>query len=171
MRKFAIISIVFGILLTLSACMAKSNPGASSPADAADTQSAGSAAMDGEVHETDKFSITVPTGWEIMDVEGGLQLYKMSGEVVDVHFRGENQNEDHAKQQVASTAEMYEGTAPAEVELLGKKFWTTIFTASGIEQACYLRMEDGVMLSIKCTGAGYDTDPEIEAIINSIVFY
>ena len=105
-----------------------------------------------------------------MTVDGGVQLYKMSGEIIEVHFRGENQNEDHAKQQVEVSANQYSGTTPAEVTLLGKTFWTSTFTVSNVEQTSYLRIENGKLLSIKCAKGNYESTPEYAAIIDSIVF-
>lgn len=126
--------------------------------------------IEGAHYAADKFSLTVPKGWEIMDVEGGYQLYKMSGEIIEVHTRGSNQSEDHAKQQVERTASQYNGTPPAEVDFLGAKFWTTTFTASGVEQVTYLRIEDGVLFSVKFGGPDYATNPEFQAILSNIVF-
>ncbi|HZK29535.1 MAG TPA: hypothetical protein VFD19_04890, partial [Clostridia bacterium] len=97
------------------------------------------------IHDAERFTIVVPKDWEVMDVEGGVQLYKMSGEVIEVHYRGSNQIAEAAKQQAEFLANMYKGTEPKEVELLGKKFWMTSFTAGGQDQTSYLRMEDGVL--------------------------
>lgn len=177
-RFYPVLLALLLTLLLITGCSGSSSPSkatATPEATAASTPasqpaSAGNAALEGEVYKAEKFSVTVPKGWEKMDVQGGVQLYKMSGEIVEVHYRGENQGEDHAKQQVESLASQYGGTTPNEVELLGKTFWTTTFTASGVKQTSYLRMENGVMLSIKCAGANHETDPEFGAILQSIVF-
>ncbi len=128
------------------------------------------AMLEGTSYESDSFSIIVPDGWEVMDVDGGVQLYKTSGEIIEVHYRGSNQGDDHAKQQVENLYEQYSGTTPVETELLGKTFWKTTFTTSGVYQTSYMRMENGEMLSVKLAGANHENDPEFEAIVNSVVF-
>jgi hypothetical protein len=129
------------------------------------------AKTEGEPFETANFSLIVPKGWEKMDVDGGVQLYKTSGEVVEVHFRGSNMSADEAKSQVESTASQYGGTTPQEVDFLGKKFWTTSFTSSAnVPQVTYLTIEAGVMISVKAGGPGYEDNAEFKAILDSIVF-
>jgi hypothetical protein len=175
MKKISNLVIILALFLLVSGCSGKTAGNTGAAASGAGTQAAEpvaseAPALKGEVHKADKFSITVPKGWEVMDVEGGVQLYKMSGEIIEVHYRGSNQTEDSAKQQAESNASLYSGTTPQEVELLGKKFWATTFTASGVKQTSYLRIEDGVMLSIKCAGPNFETSSEFKAILDSIVF-
>lgn len=179
MKKTGILLLTLSLFLFISGCSGNSDgqqsaaptPSGSPEASpqVSETTAPENGSLEGETYSAEKFSITVPEGWEAMDVDGGVQLYKMSGEIIEVHFRGKNQGEDHAKQQAESNASMYSGTTPKEVELLGKTFWATTFTASGVEQTSYLRIEDGVMLSIKCAKGNYET-PEYAAIIDSIVF-
>ncbi len=126
--------------------------------------------IDGEIFETDNFSLAVPDGWEMMEVEGGVQVYKMSGEIVEVHFRGSGQSNDHAQQQTAAVAEQYGGSGPEEVAFLGNTFWMTSFTAADVPQASYLRMEDGVMVSVKIAGENFANNEEIQQILQSITF-
>lgn len=166
MKRLATVFLSLLLMLLLAGCSGSTTPAATAPPAAEVTPQA----LAGETFTADKFTITVPEGWESMAVDGGVQLYKMSGEIIEVHFRGENQSEDSAKQQAQSNASAYSGTEPAEVTLLGKTFWTTTFTASGVEQTSYLRIENGVLLSIKCAKGNYETTPEYAAILDSIVF-
>ncbi|MFH1513066.1 MAG: hypothetical protein ABIG45_06900 [Bacillota bacterium] len=166
MKKISLMLFALTLLVLLSGCSGGTAPAATTaPAAEAAPQ-----ALAGVTFEAEKFSVTVPEGWESMAVDGGVQLYKMSGEIIEVHFRGENQTDDSAKQQAESNASAYSGTTPAEVTLLGKTFWATTFTAAGVEQTSYLRIENGVLLSIKCAKGNYETTPEYAAIIDSIVF-
>lgn len=173
MKKIGVLILTLSLFLFVSACSGNSGKNTSTASEAS-TQVSEAAApktdlLEGEAYSAERFIIIVPKGWEAMDVDGGVQLYKMSGEMIEVHFRGENQGDDHAKQQAESNAGMYSGTTPTEVELLDKTFWATTFTVSGVEQTSYLRIEGGVMLSIKCAKGNYET-PDYAAIIDSIVF-
>jgi hypothetical protein len=165
-KKIGLIIFAMALLVMLSGCSGGSTPAATTAPVAEATPQT----LVGETFTADKFTIAVPAGWESMAVECGVQLYKASGEIIEVHFRGENQTEDSAKQQAESNAKLYSGTTPVEVTLLGKTFWATTFTASGVEQTSYLRIENGVLLSIKCAKGNYETTPEYAAIIDSIIF-
>jgi hypothetical protein len=166
MKKMGLVLFAAILLFAFSGCSGGSTPTATTAPTAESTPQP----LAGVSFETDKFTVTVPSGWESMAVDGGVQLYKLSGEIIEVHFRGENQTEESAKQQIESNATNYSGTIPAEVTILGKSFWTTTFTASGVEQTSYLRIENGMLLSIKCAKGNYETNPEYAAIIDSIVF-
>lgn len=179
MKKFLVLFVIFMMLATLViGCANDEDSGAGETKDPDEvsetengaTEEPAAEAIAGEKYETDNFSIVVPDGWEVMDVEGGVQLYKMSGEVFEVHFRGSGQSEGHVEQQTEFTAENYEGTTPEEVDLLGKRFWTTSYTAAGVPQVSYITIENGVMISVKYGGPDYQDNPDFEGILNSIVF-
>lgn len=165
-RTLAIILAALIALVAFSACGKEDGGDKTTKAGETTTE----AAIQGVKVETDKFSIVVPDGWEKMDVEGGFQLYKMSGEVVEVHFRGFNQGADHAKLQVENMQKNYNGTAVKEIELLGKKFWNTTYTAADVPQVLNACIEDGVMISIKYAGKDLETNPVFMDIVNSIVW-
>ena len=126
--------------------------------------------VEGEKFENDKFSITIANGWESMDIEGGVQIYKMSGEAVQVYFRGYNMSESEAESQSKGHAEQYGGTTPQEVEKWGKKFWTTTYTAMDLEQLSYLRIEDGVLISVSAAAKEIESNTDIIGMLESITF-
>jgi hypothetical protein len=170
MKKAIALFCMLVILPVIVAGCSNGKPASSTSATNAPTAVVTQKPLEGTAFKTDKFTITVPSGWESMEVNGGVQLYKMSGEIIEVHYRGSDQSDDSAKQQVESNATQYSGTTPKEVDLLGKKFWATTFTASGVKQTSYIRMENGVMLSIKCAGSDHETNPVFASILNSIIF-
>lgn len=134
----------------------------------------------GSTVETENFSILVPDDWEYMDIDGGLQLYKNSGEVIEVDYRGFNQGENHAKLQVENSAKNYDGTTPEEVSFLGKTLWRTEYTFSDKPQVFYATIEDGilkdgekkdgVMLSIKYTLNPTDESIASEEILETLIW-
>jgi hypothetical protein len=172
-KKIAVFMVCLLLAVTTAACagLSKVDTDEQSQAEAGNTSEAvtqddQTAAMKGETFETENFSLIIPNGWEMMEVDGGVQIYKMSGEIVEVHFRGSGQGDDHAQQQVMSVAEQYNGSTPKEVEFLNKTFWTTSFTAAGVSQTSYLRIEDGVLVSVKI--AGDAQSKEIQGILQTI---
>lgn len=121
--------------------------------------------------ETDRFSLVFPDDWGKVNVDGGFQLYKESGEVIEVHFRGSNQDEMHAKKQIEERAELNKGTPAKENDLLGKKFWSTRYILNGVDQVINARIDDeGVMISIIYAGPNLDGNATYMDIINSIRF-
>jgi len=164
-KTLALILAAMFILFAFAACGGEKDDKATK---AGDTTMA--AAVDGTKIETAKFSIVVPKGWEKMDVEGGFQLYKASGEMVQVSFAGFNQGETHAKLQVEGQVKAYGGTPAKESDLLGKKFWNTTFTTNGVKQVFNACIEDGVMISVKYGGPNLDTNADYMKIVNSIVW-
>lgn len=134
------------------------------------TKDTSSSLVNGDMFETDRFSLTVPEGWERYDIDGGVQLYKPSGEIIEVYVRGYNQSDDWARQQAVNMAEQYGGTEPRQVERWGKLFWNTAFTAADIPQASYLCIENGETLAVKVAGPDYENDAETQGILESIQF-
>ncbi len=167
MKKYIIILIGLCLLFCAAGCQGDAASNTGSPSE---NEAPQSAEPNGDMVDKETFSVLVPKGWEVMDVDGGVQIYKMSGEVFEVHFRGSNMNDTEAQQQAESTAKQYEGTQPELVELLGKQFWTTTFTAGGVKQVTNLCIEEGVMISVKYGGPNYETNPDFEAILDSITF-
>ena len=106
MKRLATVFLSLLLLTLLAGCSGGTTPAATAPPAAEVTPQA----LEGETFTAEKFTVTVPTGWEAMAVDGGVQLYKMSGEIIEVHYRGSGQSEDHAKQQAESNASTYSGT-------------------------------------------------------------
>lgn len=176
MKKSLILTVIFVVLLVmLSGCAGKAagqtaaaNPQTTSPGSA--EPSAATSSLAGELYESDKFTITVANGWEAMDIDGGVQIYKMSGEAVQVYFRGSNMSETEPKTQAESQAKQYNGTDPQEVERWGKSWWTTTYTAMDMEQLKYLRIEAGQLVSVSAAGQDIAGNPDIQGMLESIVF-
>ena len=135
-----------------------------------DSSSAGN--LEGELCEAEGFTIIAPKGWDILKLSAsdGYQLYRSGGEAIQVQFAGSNQKDDKAQRDAERFAENYEGTEPVEIEMLGKKFWTTEYEYGGQTQTFYARMEDGVQLSIQTIEGNYENNEEFKAILDSIVF-
>lgn len=174
MKKVIVLLLVMALLtVSFTACAGGKEDTTTKPGE---TQAPTAAPVDGEVFEAENFTIVVPTGWEHMEVDGGIQIYKMSGEVLEVHYRGFNQGVTHAKLQVEGAAKA-DGSEVKEVEFLGKTFWYTAYMLNGKPQVFYALIEDairngeektGVMLSIKY--AGFEDASVAEAMLKTIVW-
>jgi len=177
MKKYStFIIIVLSLLIVLSGCAG--NPAGQTETTKTETTPSGSAAssaaaagsIEGELYESDKFSITVAKGWEVMDIDGGVQIYKMSGEAVQIYFRGSNMSETEPKTQAESQAKQYDGTTPQEVERWGKSWWTTTYAAMDMEQLKYLRIEAGQLVSVSAAAKDIAGNSDITGMLDSITF-
>ncbi|NLC96631.1 MAG: hypothetical protein GX675_03570 [Erysipelotrichaceae bacterium] len=128
--------------------------------------------IQGVLCEAERFTIIAPEGWKILELTaaGGFQLYKSSGEVIQIQYTGINQHDEAAKNEIIYFAESKDGTDPVEIQMLGKDFWTTDYLYNGENQTMYARMEDGVKLTIQTAKGNYDNNEEFKAILDTIVF-
>lgn len=179
-KNLILFMIILLILASVTGCLGKSKdtsktdvPGATQqPGEKPGEDSPSAGNLEGELCEAEKFTIIAPKGWNILDLSvlGGYQLYRSGGEVIQVEFGGSNQRDAKAQNDVERFAEDYKGTEPVEIEMLGKKFWTTNYEYDGQNQTFYSRMEDGAQLSIQTIKGNYENNEEFKAILDSIVF-
>lgn len=124
--------------------------------------------IDGENLATDKFTVTKINGWEHMDVPGGFQIYKNSGEILQMQFLGNNVSEGEDKALLEGLKAQYGGTDLKEVELFGLNFYMTSYTANAVDQAFYSTVLNGEQIKLQVTGTTYETDKDIKAMVESI---
>ncbi len=125
-------------------------------------------AIDGERHETETVSMIIADGWDVMDISGGLQAYK-GNSAVEVWVRGSGLSDDDARAAMESMADSYDGTDVVELENLGLTFYSTTFEFGGSEQTKMSAVKDGARIEIGVTGPGYQDDPEIIGMLDSII--
>lgn len=163
MKKSLVIAIVFIFIMAL---LVSCGDSAETPKDN------GGAASDvkGETINTEKFSVLKIDGWEYMEVDGGFQIYKASGEILQIQILGNNVTEEDDKALLEAFANNYSGTALIQVDLLGLKFWMTSADVSGVKQSYYSTVKNGEQVKIQATGLTYDENSDIKAMVDSIVF-
>lgn len=177
MRKyFVFIVAVLSLLIAFSGCAGnpagktEQSKAEAAPSDSAAPSEAAAESIEGELYESEKFSIIVAKDWEAMDIDGGVQIYKMSGEAVQIYFRGSNMSETEPQTQTESQSKQYNGTSPEEVERWGKRWWTTTYTAMDLEQLKYLRIEAGQLVSVAAAAKDIESDSDILGMLESITF-
>ncbi|MDZ4133799.1 MAG: hypothetical protein U1E11_11770 [Dethiobacteria bacterium] len=126
-------------------------------------------AIEGTLHETERVSMIIADGWDVMDIQGGLQAYK-GNSAVEVSVRGSGMNDDAALQSIEKFKTDYEGTDVMELEAHGMTFYTTTFTFSGMLQTKMSAMKDGEQYSITMAGADHLENDVFTGMVNSIEF-
>lgn len=120
----------------------------------------------GEPMETDHFTMTVATGYNKMDISGGIQAYQGSN-AIEVWVRPSTQDSQKEAEKFAAD---YDGTDPEQVELFGLTFYTTTYTYSGSYQTKYIAVSDGNRIEIGITGADHENNKELQGMLGSISF-
>ena len=178
MKKFSFFMISMALILCLSGCASKSSTAgttaATTKAATTATTIAESTVLKPEKFENNQFSVIAPAGWKKNDVEGGFRLYKrypsMSGEFYEITITGSNLAADFAKKQIEALAKKNEGTEAAEVDFLGKRFWTSSYKETGVPQVSYLCIEKGVLITVKYGGPLFESNPVFKEITDTVKF-
>ncbi len=168
-KKIILIVAVIAIIASMSLITACGGSKTEAKADSAsgETAAAQKAEVAGEKFDTEKFSILVPSGWEKMDISGGVQIYK-GNDIMQVVVTGVNVTEADDKAGLESLKEQYSGTELEEVSMLGVKFYKTSFTANGVDQTIYSGVRNGEQVKIQMAGKDHANNEAILAMFESI---
>jgi len=118
----------------------------------------------------EKFEIKLAENWEKKIVPGGVQIFSKSGEILQVQVHSCNFTEDEDKKFLEELTQKYNGSPIVQFELVGLKFYTTTYTAYGKEQSLYSAVKNGEQIKIQMCGKCYETNADIKAMVDSIVF-
>ena len=168
-KKIILIVAVIAIIASMSLITACGGSKTEAKAESASGQTEASqkAEVAGEKYDTEKFSILVPSGWEKMDITGGVQIYK-GNDVMQVAVVGSNVTEEEDKALTEGTKEQYGGTELEEVTMFGVKFYKTSFTYSGVDQTIYSGVKNGEQVKIQMAGKDHANNEAIIAMLESI---
>ena len=160
-RIMAFILVIVLIAVLMTGCSSSVPQGGSGNSTEPKTE-----VVKGETVETEHFTMTVATGYNKMDISGGIQAYQGSN-AIEVWVRPSTQD---AEKEAEKFAADYDGTGPEQLELFGLTFYTTTFTASGSYQTKYVAVSDGNRIEIGITGADHENNKELQGMLNSINF-
>lgn len=121
----------------------------------------------GEMFENEFFSMAVAKGFEKMDIDGGVQVYK-GNKFIEVSFRGFNQSDTEAETSANILANRYNGATPEKVDMLGLTFFKTVIIVNNTPQTVYLAMKGGKKINISIFGKGHENDGELQGMFQSI---
>lgn len=150
---------------TLLLCACAANTGKPDAQDAPE-QAENAPAADGDVIETDGFTVTAAKGWEKMDIPGGVQLYKGSL-IYQVSVTGMNVTPEEDLAGLQSLKDQYGGEIE-EVEMLGLTFYRLYYTAASVDQVFYSAVKDGEQIHIQIGGSGFADNADIAAMLDSL---
>ena len=117
-----------------------------------------------------KFEIALADNWEKLDIPDGVHIFKKSGEILRVQVHDNNVTEAEDKETLKELIDKYNGTPITQIELSGVKFYTTTYTAYGKEQSFFSAVKNGEQIQIQMCGRCYESNAEVKAMVDSIVF-
>lgn len=162
-----IIVVMIVIMFLVTGCGSKEVAPAGDPA-AGESPGAAVPTISGDRFETETVSMIIADGWDVMDINGGLQAYKGISKAVEVWVRGTGLADDAGKKSMENFANNYDGTAVEEVEIFGLTFYSTTFEFSGMKQTKYGSVKDGQQIEITLAGEDHLEDEEIMGMFYSI---
>lgn len=155
-------------MLFVAGCGSKDAAPTGDPDAAGDSPGAAAPTISGERYETDTVSMIIAEGWDVMDINGGLQAYKGISKAVEVWVRGSSLADDAGKKSMENFANNYDGTAVEEVQMFGLTFYAITFDFSGMKQTKYGAVKNGQQIEITLAGEDHLEDEEIMGMFNSI---
>ncbi len=152
---FIVVCLCAALLCACGAGAEAENPAAQAPKAPA-----------GEEIDAGTFTVLVPKGWERMDIDGGVQLYKGSL-IFQMTVRGYNVTPEEDLALLQSLADQYGGEIE-ETQLLGMSFQRLYYTAAGVDQVYYSAVKDGEQIHIQLAGSGFSDNADLAAMLNSV---
>jgi len=162
-----IVVAMFVTMLLVSGCGSKEAAPTGDP-DAGDSPGTPVPTISGDRFETETVSMIVADGWDVMDINGGLQAYKGISKAVEVWVRGSGLADDAGKKSMENFANNYDGTAVEELQMFGLTFYSTTYEFSGMKQTKYGSVKDGQQIEITLAGEDHLEDEEIMGMFYSI---
>ncbi len=164
-----IVVVMIAAMMFVAGCGSK-DAAPAGDSDSGDSPGATVPTISGERFETETVSMIVADGWDVMDINGGLQAYKGISKAVEVWVRGSGLADDAGKKSMENFANNYDGTAVEEVEMFGLTFFSTTFEFSGMKQTKYGSIKNGQQIEITLAGEDHLEDEEIMGMFYSIEF-
>ncbi len=167
--SFLILVFTLVALMLIAGCGSDDSAAPSESSGDAPEPAADQPSISGERHETDNVSMIIADGWEVMDIDGGLQAYKGMSRAVEVWVRGSGMSDDSARESIENFASSYNGTDVQEINMHGLTFYYTTFDFSGMVQTKFSAVKDGQKVEITLAGEDHLTDEDTQGMFSSII--
>ncbi|MEN1761165.1 MULTISPECIES: hypothetical protein [Anoxynatronum] len=156
-RGRGMLILMLGLVLMLTACGGSGGNEAQAPEPPAQAESVADVdgpgselfgpPIEGERYETEKVSMVIPDGWNVMDISGGLQAYQ-GNNAVEVWVRGSGLSDGDAEKAMEGLAADYDGSPVETFEHWGLTFYSTVFEMYGSQQFKMSAVKDGERIEI-----------------------
>ena len=131
----------------------------------------------GEVFENDFFKATLPAGWTVF-ADSRVQMMRIYPKAdtsiyaptIHLKFEGNGNWSGIPEQAIADMARDYKGTAPEKVVINGIPYYKTTYEYAGQKQTMLVTKKDGSKITVTLVGKGYDTNPAIPKILDTISY-
>ena len=157
---------------------AESSAGSSAGSQASEPASGSSgiqAAKAAGTVDTPYFTTVLPEGWEVladdMDKMGLMTLSEKGtggAQGVYLKFEGGGNFTGDPMQAIEKFSKRYDGTPAESVTRNGIEWARTSYTYNGIQQSLNIASHNGYKVTFTVMGRGYDADPGVKAVFDSL---
>jgi hypothetical protein len=172
MKKTVVILVSLTAVLALFSCGGdKAKAGEPAGAATAVTRSEAQAPA-GKVYDCKYFSLTLAEGWEAGPLTFGMVNVLPKGKVspgLYFKFEGDGNAAGTAEGSINSMIQSYGGSPMEDTALAGTGFKTTTYNYSGMTQTMHVAFRNGTKITITIEGAGAKDNPDIKAMLSTVV--
>ena len=157
MRKLAFLFVCVAVLALLGACGGEETA----------TEKAVAPAVDNEF-----FSIKLAAGWQAGPLTSGMVNVLPKGKTspgLYFKFEGHGNAVGTAEASIQSMIKGYNGSPMEDIEIAGTLFKATTYTYGGSTQTMYVAFREGTKVTITIEGKDGKDNPDIQAMIDSLV--
>jgi hypothetical protein len=168
-RFFSMLTVIFMVIGLAAAC----GGGDSQAGDTANKP----AQKGGEVFENDFFKVTLQPGWTVFDDSKVkmMRIYPKNdtsiyAPTIHLKFEGNGNWAGTPEESINSMASNYKGTAPQQVTINNIQYYKTTYEYGGQKQTMMVTEKDGNKITVTLVGKGYDTNPDIPKILDTLSY-
>jgi len=163
MKKRELVLVSLTIMILLSAC--GNDKGAAAAENAIPVAS-------GKPFDCNYFTMTVAEGWEAGPLTFGMVNVLPKGEVspgLYFKFEGDGNAAGTAEGSIRSMIQNYGGSPLTDTTIAGIGFKTTTYSYSGMTQTMHVAYRNGSKITITLEGVNAKDNPEIKAMLTTLV--
>jgi hypothetical protein len=169
MRKTILLAVLPLLLLACGGDKAKAGEEAGT---AVPTAQAANAVPQGSPYDCSYFSLTLAEGWAAGPPSFGMVNVLPKGKVspgLYFKFEGDCNAAGSAEASIESMIKNYGGAPMTESTIAGTVFKTTTYSYSGMTQTMHVAFRNGTKITITVEGAGAADNPDIRAMLGTLV--
>jgi hypothetical protein len=172
MKKTWALQVFPAAFLLLLACSGDKPQAGEPAAAAAPVTGSGSTVVAGKPYDCTYFAMAVADGWEAGPLTFGMVNVLPRGKVspgLYFKFEGDGNAAGTAEGSIETMVKKYGGSAMEDTMIAGGGFKTTTYSYSGMTQTMHVAFRNGTKVTITIEGKDAKDNPDIQAMLKSLV--
>lgn len=168
------VTIFLGLIMTLAlfSCGGQKATQAVDSSDPGAAEKKESAAPAGAAYDCKYFGLTLASGWDGTAEKFGMAMVLPKGQVspgLYFKFEGDGNAAGTAEASINTMIQNYGGSPMESTTIAGIEFKTTTYPYSGMQQTMYVAYRNGTKITITIEGVGAKDNPDIKAMLATVV--